>query len=245
MNSTPKYMEVYNRLKADILEGKYEPGSLLPTENELVEMFEVSKVTVRHAVQMLKDENMVRVQQGRGAEVILTHEGVAYSVRRYRNATSLNVRYHVDGQGDFSTSVPYIDTVSANMDVAKGLDVPVGSPVYRVQRTHSVGSTVVGYITHYVRTDIAPDLPSKGSFSERSLYDFLKSVYHVSFVEGSESIGITVCGLAEAHVLNVAAGTPLFLLKRRAYCETGILEYCEALFNPSYFEIDVFMKGNE
>lgn len=245
MNSTPKYMDVYNRLKGDILEGRYPLGSLLPTENELVEMYGVSKVTVRHAIQMLKDEEIIRVQQGRGAEVILPREGVEYSVRRYRNATSLNVRYHADETGDFTTSAPYIDTVSANMDVAKGLDIPAGTPVYRVQRTHAVGNTVVGYITHYVRTDIAPDLPSKGAFKERSLYDYLKAKYNITFVEGSESIGITVCGLAEAHVLNVAAGTPLFLLKRRAYCEAGILEYCEALFNPNNFGIDVFMKGSE
>ncbi len=245
MNNTPKYMDVYNRLKGDILEGRYPMGSLLPTENELVEMYGVSKVTIRHAIQMLKDEEIITVQQGRGAEVILPHEGVEYSVRRYRNATGLNVRYRADKHGDFTTSAPYIDTVSASMEVAKGLDVSIGTPVYRVQRTHSVGDIVVGYITHYVRTDIAPDLPAKGPFKERSLYDYLKAKYNITFVEGSETIGITISGFAEAKVLNVAAGTPLFLLKRRAFCEAGILEYCEALFNPNNFEIDVFMKGSE
>ena len=47
------YQKVFDVLKADLISGKYEVGSLFPTENELEIQFNVSKITVRKAVDLL------------------------------------------------------------------------------------------------------------------------------------------------------------------------------------------------
>ncbi len=63
------YSEVYNQLKQDILEGKYPPGSMLPTELELTETFYVSRITVQKAMQMLRKEGYISRIAGRGTFV--------------------------------------------------------------------------------------------------------------------------------------------------------------------------------
>ncbi len=245
LNGIPKYLEVYQRLKADILSRKYPLGTLLPTENELVEMFGVSKITVRHAVQLLREEHLVNVQQGRGAEVILPQTGIEHSSHHYRNATSISVRYRADSLGEFRVSVPYVDRIAADLKVSGGLEVPVGTEVIRIQRTHAIGDQVIGYIVHYVPKDLAPELVSGKLMGETSLYQYLEQNHGVRFLEGSESIDIASAGFAESKVLDVEVGAPLFLLTRRAWSENGIMEYCESLFKPHNFEIQVAMKGGE
>ena len=44
------YLEVADKIKEDIFSGKYPVGSMLPTESELEELFQVSKITVRKAI---------------------------------------------------------------------------------------------------------------------------------------------------------------------------------------------------
>ncbi|MEU5959562.1 winged helix-turn-helix domain-containing protein, partial [Streptomyces sp. NPDC047525] len=55
----PMYMVVARELANEIKEGRYEPGQLLPSENELVEIFGVGKATVRQAVAELRGMGLV------------------------------------------------------------------------------------------------------------------------------------------------------------------------------------------
>lgn len=64
------YQNVATQIKQDILKGVYPIGSLLPTEVQLEAMFDVSKVTVRKAVQILSDEGYVVKKSGKGKRVI-------------------------------------------------------------------------------------------------------------------------------------------------------------------------------
>ncbi len=61
--------EVADRLREKILRGKYIPGDKLPTETELMEMFQVSRSTLREAIRVLANAGWIRVQQGAGTFV--------------------------------------------------------------------------------------------------------------------------------------------------------------------------------
>jgi GntR family transcriptional repressor for pyruvate dehydrogenase complex len=52
-----------------ILSGDLEPGSVLPTEPELCELFGVSRTVIRDAMKMLQGRGLVEVMQGRGTMV--------------------------------------------------------------------------------------------------------------------------------------------------------------------------------
>lgn len=76
MNQTPRddnrralYMEVYRKIKDDIILGKYPPGTVLPTEMEFAEMFFVSRITIQKAMQLLKKEGYISRTAGRGTFV--------------------------------------------------------------------------------------------------------------------------------------------------------------------------------
>jgi GntR family transcriptional repressor for pyruvate dehydrogenase complex len=57
------------KVRGMILEKNMKPGDKLPTESELVGLFKVSRTTIREAMKILKAENIIDIQQGRGTFV--------------------------------------------------------------------------------------------------------------------------------------------------------------------------------
>ncbi|MDR3431882.1 MAG: FadR/GntR family transcriptional regulator [Rouxiella aceris] len=60
---------VYEQIKEKLLDGSWPPGSKLPSEAELTTSFNVSRVSIRSAVQRLRDLGIVVTQQGKGSYV--------------------------------------------------------------------------------------------------------------------------------------------------------------------------------
>ena len=70
------YIQIYNQIHDAIITGQYEVGDKLPSERELCEMFNVSRVPVREALSALELNGLVDSTQGAGVRVRrLTHEG--------------------------------------------------------------------------------------------------------------------------------------------------------------------------
>jgi len=67
--SEPLYMQIYNQLREDILTLKYPAGSQLPTEKELCDMFHVSRITSKNALNILADDNLIVRVKGKGSFV--------------------------------------------------------------------------------------------------------------------------------------------------------------------------------
>lgn len=64
--------QVYQQMKNQILTGEWKPGDRIPSENQLIELFGVSRGTVRQAVQKLVGEGLVLTRRGDGSFVKAT-----------------------------------------------------------------------------------------------------------------------------------------------------------------------------
>lgn len=62
----PKYVEIYNQILKLIYDGMYPEGSKLPTENELSEELNVSRMTLRQSLSLLKEDGIIETKQGSG-----------------------------------------------------------------------------------------------------------------------------------------------------------------------------------
>lgn len=61
--------QVYEQIKGGIVRGEWEPGAKLPSENELSQMFNVSRVPIREALRKLNAFGVVETRQGEGTYV--------------------------------------------------------------------------------------------------------------------------------------------------------------------------------
>lgn len=65
-----KYVQLANALRAAISEGKYQSTNRLPTEQQLMQQFGVSRQTVRNALEILTKERLIQRRQGSGTVIL-------------------------------------------------------------------------------------------------------------------------------------------------------------------------------
>src|SRR4030043_2055345 len=77
------YVQIYTIIKEKIESGEWPVGTQIPTEDELCKTYDVSKVTVREAIQELVREGYLKRQQGKGTFVLYSvpHLGLVMRTR--------------------------------------------------------------------------------------------------------------------------------------------------------------------
>lgn len=65
-----KYVKIYDALYLKIINGEFQPGSQLPNEPELAKMMGVSRMTLRQALSLLKEDGLIDNARGKGTFII-------------------------------------------------------------------------------------------------------------------------------------------------------------------------------
>ena len=76
MKAIPHYRKLYVKLRRHILDGVYQPGDILPSENELCAINSVTRPTVRQALDLLANEGLIKKHQGLGSVVQIQPKGI-------------------------------------------------------------------------------------------------------------------------------------------------------------------------
>ncbi len=66
LKSQPAYARIRDLIAAGIASGEYQENSQLPTERDMCEQHNVSRITIRHALTLLEQEGLIRKRQGQG-----------------------------------------------------------------------------------------------------------------------------------------------------------------------------------
>lgn len=132
----PKYLQILATLRQRITDGVYPPGSALPSEHRLAELFEVSRPTVLKALGFLKQEGWIDSQQGR-ANFVRGRPVVR------RSAPALP-RMVLDAAETGEHELIGVAPVLADRRVAAMLHVPERTPVYRRLRRFNIDGVPVG-----------------------------------------------------------------------------------------------------
>lgn len=230
------YMRVYNVLKKQILEGGYFIGSLLPTESELEKMFNVSRTTVRKAVEILCREGFLETRQGRGTEVL-----------DYRTSQNLNVvtstSETLERKGyKVVTRDMYIDRVKAHGRLAQDLGVEEGDEVIRVQRIQTADDVPIAIMKNYLKASLVPGIESHSNKFTR-LYDFLYDFYGVAIDAAQDRITAKNASFEEAQMLGVPVGTALVYLSRICFQNDVPVDVDHVSLVGGRYEFEVFMNG--
>lgn len=78
MQSTAPYLKIAAAIRADIATGRLKVGDMLPSRAQLAARFDAAPMTVSNAVRLLKDEGLVRGEQGRGIFVVAAPDAVVF-----------------------------------------------------------------------------------------------------------------------------------------------------------------------
>lgn len=125
--SQPLYLKVSESIKSKIEGGEYRVGSLLPTEAELCQIYQVSRFTVREAIRHLQVSGRVESRQGQGTRVVAANEVRLLS-------SILQTVEDVERHGVLTRMVDIdIHSVEADAELAAILPCEVGQKFLKIQ----------------------------------------------------------------------------------------------------------------
>lgn len=127
-SSKPLYRQVEADIKSKIVSKVYVAGEKMPTENELSEQYNVSKITIRKAIQNLSDEGYVKKVQGKGTFITYKKEKMYLNKPRGFKET-LSSKGHSSKNDIIQASF-----LNADGDISEKLSIPLNTKVVYLER---------------------------------------------------------------------------------------------------------------
>jgi GntR family transcriptional regulator len=163
----PLYAQLTEILLEYIREKNLQPGDPMPSQNELIEQYQVSQITVRQALQRLTTEGVIRKVQGKGTFV--TEPKIRQEVD---TLISLETRFAQEGIVIENTLLEAL-LVYPTQIYYRELRLPPGSQAFRVRRLKRIKGEVLGLETRLFPPNFRDTL-SKEGLSNEGLIDILK-----------------------------------------------------------------------
>jgi GntR family transcriptional regulator len=235
-SALPLWFQIAERLRGAVAEGVFPPGSVLPSEARLNEVFGVSRATSRAALDRLEQEGLVSRRSGKGSTVLSPRVdqpanqmlGFSDDMRR----RGLRPSYEA----------LFVGRVRATPEVAEALGVKVNALVFRSRRLLKADDVPMGLAVSWLPPgllrNVAP--PTAAELTEGSLYDWLGRNCGVRLTGAKEYIEAAVATEDMARELQIAEGSPLLVFRRRSHAEDGSpLEYAVLHFRADRYRLQL------
>lgn len=213
-SSLPLYHQIMQELKDQIKIKKYEVNQIMPSEAELMKIYGVSRMTVRLAIDGLEKQGYVTKVQGKG-----TFVKNRKIVQELSMITSWSESLRSQGLNTDSKLIVKKE-VKADKYAAEKLAVPLGTPLYYVERIKSVDHEPVGWGRIWVKKDRFPGLLEQEQLAG-SVYEVLENVYNVELTRAVEVVEALGADEKLAGLLKIPVGDPLLKVNRVSYEATG------------------------
>lgn len=228
-----KARRVYLLLRDEILSGRYAPGTALPGEQRLAAMHQVSRVTVRRALDGLSADKLIEKRTGAGTIVTgqVQQAGIA---------------------ADLSTLIPQIvqmgqDTTARLLSfayaappaaVAEALGMGPGQKVQTAMRVRLFEGRPFSHLTTHVPEDIATRY-SEQDLATTPLFRLLERG-GVTVSSASQSVTASLASPEVADALEISVGSAVLWLTRVIRDDAGRgVEYLSALYRPDMFRLEM------
>ncbi|MBE0425260.1 MAG: GntR family transcriptional regulator [Nitrospirae bacterium] len=222
------YMQLYEILKKKIENNEWPVGSQIPTEQELCEMFNVSRATVRTAILELVRQGYLKRQQGKGTFIYknVVAEGLTM-------ITSLK-ELMLEGGENFSMNI-LARTVMMPVDgLHLLLDIPEDKHIIYIKRMWSVEKKSVILQESYIPYHICPLLLEE-DIENNSLLELFEKKYGIKITNVKNFMEIAYIKPDEARILGQSENSAAFLLKQKFYSGDTLIMYSRSIKGPNRF----------
>lgn len=217
----PLYQQVADELRSRIRAGTWPPHYKLKAEPVLAEEFEISRGTVRQALQSLVREGLLTQAQGKGTFV--TAKSVDLPLAQ--ELVTMHELLAETGQ-HFTTELLEEDVSPGSERIRRLLDVPPDESLLRLRRRLVVEGEPFVVLENWIRLDLCPELRSV-DFTERSLFDALENLCGLEITWGQRHFSARKAGRM-AELLAMDQNNPVLYIEQITYLSDGSpLEYSD------------------
>ena len=201
------YSKVEEAIATEIAQGEYRPGDQLPTEDALLQRFQVSRITVRRAIQNLVSRGLLEIRRGLGTFVLSPQiEAELTKLTGFvedMNAAGRKATARVVSQ----------DVVASSARVAERLQLARGTKVMRIKRVRLADGTPISFDETYLPLRLGKQIV-RNDLRLQPIFTLLEEEYGVPLVEADYELEAVIATKVVADALQVRVGSPIFQIER-------------------------------
>ena len=231
----PLYHQLQELLREKIESGEWNPGARLPTEDELCEMCQISKTTVRQALSALAIEGFLIRKQGRGTFVA--------EPRIEQGPVELtSFSEEMQRRGLYPASkVMELKEIPATPKIADALKLDRGELVFMIKRLRLANDEPMGIQTAYLPAALFPGLLDEDLSG--SLYQVLEEKYSIIPASATEVHYAVLLDKHEAELLGMPSRDSVGLLvERRGFSQDEHpIEFVSSIMRGDRYQVSVHL----
>lgn len=199
--SLPLYIQVKNRIQENVI-GRLKPNDLIPSEHTLMEEYDVSRTTIRKALDQLIQEGIVYKKHGIGTFVAeeKTRQQLANYAGFSRQMEKMDyvIQYTVLNQ----------EIIPCNNELAKKLGISLNEKVFYLKRKATRNGEYINFTQSYIPYKYVEGIENY-NFGENSLYYVLEDHYHIAITKITKGIEAILADYDTAQILHIKEGVPI------------------------------------
>ncbi len=226
---SPVYIQIHNDIKRSIESGKWSVGDRIPSERELAVEFNVSRMTLRQAIQTLVEEGILERFVGSGTFV--ANQKVQEKMSGVTGFTDVML---AQGKKPSSKTVSY-HVMSPSLSEAEKLKLKDGDQVLRMERIRYGDGTPISFEVATIPATIVEGL-SKPEVTE-SLYRTLETKKNMIPGRAKQNVSASLASERIAEFLDIKRGDAILRLWQISYLQDGTpFEYVRTQYVGERFE---------
>ncbi|MEC5237077.1 GntR family transcriptional regulator [Bacillus mycoides] len=219
-----KYKQIADVLEQNIRDGLFNETKKLPTEEALMNRFEVSRNTIRKVISQLVNRGYIFQVQGSGMFLRET------SVTDYINLGSLRGLTKNLVSQNIETKVLEIEVIEANEEIVERMQCEIGTRLYFLKRLRIVDGKPFSIEVSYFKKDIIPYLNEEIALS--SVYSYFIEDLRLNIGFADKVISCEKINKENAKLLELNVGDPALLIENTVYLVNGtIFELSQSMFH--------------
>ncbi len=220
--SSNLYQRVKEYVLAGISNGSWQAGERVPSENELVDLCKVSRMTARRALQeLLHEGTLVRIK-GKGSFVA---EEKQHSSLLQINSIAAEVK---EKGMRYTSRLLQLSSIELDGKIAQSLQMNEGEVAYFSKVVHYQNETPIQIELRWVTPSSAPDY-IKQDFTSITPGEYLTEILPVT--EAEHQIEAVIGDQKLREILEVEQSEALLLLNRKTWCGEKLVSFAK-LYHP-------------
>jgi GntR family transcriptional regulator len=227
----PIYYQLFKYFEKQIRSGKLQPGDALPTEMEIAEQYDISRMTVRRAISELASAGMIYTQKGKGTFV----------ARPRLDSVTFNLNNFFDEikQKGMNPHAELLEAriVKADEQLAQRLGIGVNSRCLYFRIVITADGEPLAYETKY--TVYSKQTPILESQLIDPLLSRLAAAHSDSIPSSSKKVlMVSKATEEEAKVLGVTSGLPVFFMSQTIYdADSKIIAWGKTIYRGDRYKM--------
>jgi len=235
----PRYHQLKEILRGRIRSGEWKPGDLIPSERELSEIYQISRMTARQAITDLVNEGVFFREQGKGT-FVTSHKITQQLMRLTGFTEDISAR----GQRP-STRVIAARMSPADDLTAERLRIEVGHQILYLQRLRLADDEPLAIECSQLNFRGCEGLLEE-DLEHNSLYQLLEAKYGLPLMEAEQELEAGLAGDEEAELLQIAPGNSVLFTRRTTYTDRNLpIEYAKSVYCGNKYTFYTHLKREQ